>query len=56
MPVAPLRFVKTHALSLLGTTRHVDSRKTAISHELELYTLNTRDFKLIPELNLYPIE
>jgi predicted nucleic acid-binding protein len=29
---------------------------TAISHELELYTLNTKDFKFIPELNLYPIE
>lgn len=29
---------------------------TAISHELELYTLNTRDFKFIPELNLYSIE
>lgn len=26
---------------------------TAISHELELYTLNTRDFKFIPDLNLY---
>jgi len=26
---------------------------TAISHELELYTLNTKDFKFIPELNLY---
>jgi predicted nucleic acid-binding protein len=29
---------------------------TAISHERELYTLNTKDFKFIPELNLYPIE
>ena len=29
---------------------------TAISHDLELYTLNTRDFKFIPELNLYSIE
>ena len=29
---------------------------TAISHELELYTLNTKDFKFIPELNLYHIE
>ena len=29
---------------------------TAINHELELYTLNTKDFKFIPELNLYPIE
>ena len=29
---------------------------TAISHDLELYTLNTKDFKFIPELNLYPIE
>ena len=29
---------------------------TAISHELELYTLNTKDFKFIHELNLYPIE
>ncbi len=26
---------------------------TAISHELELYTLNSKDFKFIPELNLY---
>lgn len=26
---------------------------TAISYELELYTLNTKDFKFIPELNLY---
>ncbi len=26
---------------------------TAISDELELYTLNTKDFKFIPELNLY---
>ena len=26
---------------------------TAIRHELELYTLNTKDFKFIPELNLY---
>jgi predicted nucleic acid-binding protein len=26
---------------------------TAISHDLELYTLNTKDFKFIPELNLY---
>ena len=29
---------------------------TAISHQLELYILNTKDFKFIPELNLYPIE
>ena len=29
---------------------------TAISYDLELYTLNTKDFKFIPELNLYPIE
>ena len=29
---------------------------TAISHDLELYTLNTKDFKFIPELNLYPID
>ncbi|MGZ8908050.1 MAG: PIN domain-containing protein [Methylobacter sp.] len=29
---------------------------TAISHELELYTLNTKDFKFIPELNLYRTE
>ena len=29
---------------------------TAISHELELYTLNTKDFKFIPELNLYHTE
>ena len=29
---------------------------TAISHDLELYTLNTKDFKFIPELNLYHIE
>jgi len=29
---------------------------TAISHDLELYTLNTKDFKFIPELNLYPTE
>ena len=28
---------------------------TAITHELELYTLNTKDFKFIPELNVYPI-
>ena len=26
---------------------------TAISHELELYTLNSKDFKFIPGLNLY---
>jgi len=26
---------------------------TAISHELELYRLNFKDFKFIPELNLY---
>jgi tRNA(fMet)-specific endonuclease VapC len=26
---------------------------TAISYELELYTLNSKDFKFIPELNLY---
>ncbi len=29
---------------------------TAISYELELYTLNTKDFKFIPELNLYSSE
>ena len=29
---------------------------TAISHDLELYTLNTKDFIFIPELNLYPID
>jgi tRNA(fMet)-specific endonuclease VapC len=29
---------------------------TAISHKLELYTLNIKDFKFIPELNLYTIE
>ena len=29
---------------------------TAISHELQLYTLNTKDFKFIPELNLYRME
>lgn len=28
---------------------------TAISHGLELYTLNTKDFKFIPDLNLYRI-
>jgi predicted nucleic acid-binding protein len=28
---------------------------TAITHELELYTLNIKDFKFIPELNVYPI-
>lgn len=26
---------------------------TAISYERELYTLNTKDFKFIPELTLY---
>ena len=26
---------------------------TAISNDLELYTLNTKDFKFIPELSLY---
>jgi tRNA(fMet)-specific endonuclease VapC len=29
---------------------------TAINHDLELYTLNIKDFKFIPEINLYPIE
>ena len=29
---------------------------TAISYELELYTLNSKDFKFIPELNLYRTE
>ncbi|MEI6068252.1 MAG: type II toxin-antitoxin system VapC family toxin [Methylococcaceae bacterium] len=29
---------------------------TAISRDLELYTLNTKDFKFIPELDLYPID
>ena len=29
---------------------------TAISRDLELYTLNTKDFIFIPELNLYPID
>jgi predicted nucleic acid-binding protein len=28
---------------------------TAITHELELYTLNIKDFKFIPELNVWPI-
>lgn len=27
---------------------------TAISHDVALYTLNTKDFKFIPDLNLYP--
>ena len=27
---------------------------TAISHDVTLYTLNTKDFKFIPDLNLYP--
>ena len=27
---------------------------TAIHHDLELYTLNIKDFKFIPELKLYP--
>jgi tRNA(fMet)-specific endonuclease VapC len=26
---------------------------TAISHDVMLYTLNTKDFKFIPDLNLY---
>ena len=26
---------------------------TAISHDIALYTLNTKDFKFIPDLNLY---
>lgn len=29
---------------------------TAISHELELYTLNTKDFKFIPDLKPYLID
>ena len=29
---------------------------TAIRHNLELYTLNTKDFKFIPEINLYCID
>ena len=29
---------------------------TAINHQLELYTLNTKDFKIIPEINLYKSE
>jgi len=29
---------------------------TAISYELDLYTLNSKDFKFIPELNLYRTE
>jgi predicted nucleic acid-binding protein len=29
---------------------------TAINNELELYTLNTKDFKFIPELKLYTNE
>jgi predicted nucleic acid-binding protein len=28
---------------------------TAIANNIELYTLNTKDFKFIPELSLYPI-
>ncbi|OAI16221.1 MULTISPECIES: type II toxin-antitoxin system VapC family toxin [Methylomonas] len=27
---------------------------TALSHDVTLYTLNTKDFKFIPDLNLYP--
>ena len=29
---------------------------TIMIHKIELYTLNTKDFKFIPELNLYPLE
>jgi tRNA(fMet)-specific endonuclease VapC len=29
---------------------------TAVTYELELYTLNTKDFKFIPELKLYVTE
>ncbi|NOT83243.1 MAG: type II toxin-antitoxin system VapC family toxin [Methylococcaceae bacterium] len=29
---------------------------TAINYGHELYTLNTKDFKFIPELSLYPLE
>lgn len=46
------RYSLSHKVSIPGML----IAATAINHELELYTLNTKDFKFIPELNLYPIE
>jgi len=46
------RYSLSHKVSIPDTL----IAATAISHELELYTLNTKDFKFIPELNLYRTE
>ncbi|MEI6707178.1 MAG: type II toxin-antitoxin system VapC family toxin [Methylococcales bacterium] len=49
-----IKLMKRYSLSHKASIPDMLIAATAIHHELELYTLNTKDFKFIPELNLYP--
>jgi predicted nucleic acid-binding protein len=48
-----LELMSRYSLSHKASIPDMLIAATAISHELELYTLNTKDFKFIPELSLY---
>lgn len=46
--------MRRYSLSHKATIPDMLIAATAISHDVALYTLNTKDFKFIPDLNLYP--
>lgn len=49
-----LQLMLDYSLSHKSTIPDMLIAATAISHNLELYTLNTKDFKFIPAIKLYP--
>ncbi len=51
-----LELMSRYSLSHKVTIPDMLIAATAISHGLELYTLNTKDFKFIPEIKVYPVE
>ena len=51
-----LELMGNFSLSHKATIPDMLIAATAISHGLDLYTLNTKDFKFIPGLKLYPME
>lgn len=48
-----LKLMRQYCLSHRATIPDMLIAATAMTYELDLYTLNTKDFKFIPMLNLY---
>jgi tRNA(fMet)-specific endonuclease VapC len=51
-----LKLMQQYCLSHRASIPDMLIAATAIRHELQLYTLNTKDFKFIPALKLYAAE